>query len=83
MIHGTAPPLWISQLLSGPVVDSGLVSPLQPLCIPVITKQTLRKKYNVYYRYYDSTRSIWHNFFYKHIDLNCTFKMNVIITKVP
>lgn len=81
MIHGTAPPLWISQLLSGPVVDSGLVSPLQLLCIPVMTKQTLRKN-----TMYIIMTALWHNlFYYKHIDLNCTFKMkNVIITtKVP
>jgi len=44
MIHGTVPPLWISQLLSGPAVDSGLVSPLQPLCIPVITNKPSGKK---------------------------------------
>lgn len=59
MIHGTAPPLWISQLLSGPAVDSGLVSPLQPLCIPVITKQTLRKKKTMYI----IMTALWHNFF--------------------
>ena len=36
MIHETAPLLWISQLSSGLAADSGLVSPLQPLYIPVI-----------------------------------------------
>ena len=64
MIHGTAPPLWISQLLSGPAVDSGLVFPLQPLCIPVITnkprktkerkKKKMLRNYNVQYYYYNS-----------------------------